>query len=130
MSLSYKQAGRHSRYLLKNTNLPGFSVAEREALLQVLEGVGGIIDDDKAPEELPADPALAALTRVLRIAITCCQRRRDDAIPNCSLTQLSPQQFVLQLPANFSAKNPYLASLLQEEQVFQQPFGGLMLQET
>lgn len=133
LSLSYKQAGRHSRYLLKHTNLPGFSLTEREELLSVLQGVGGIIDDDKAPENLPSEPHLAQLSRLLRIAIIACQRRRDDAVPHCSisLTQVDERcQLTLHLPHGFLQTNPYLASLLQEESRFQQRFGGLELKES
>ncbi|HLV47523.1 MAG TPA: guanosine-5'-triphosphate,3'-diphosphate pyrophosphatase [Aliidiomarina sp.] len=128
-SLSYKYAGKHSRYVLKHTNLPGFSLAERSSLLLLLEAVTGIIDDDNYPKELSESAAMALLSRVLRISIICCQRRRDDAIPKCSLTLDSADTnlLILQLPPNFLSSNPYLASLLNEESRFQQSFGGLLL---
>ncbi len=128
-SLSYKHAGKHSRYLLKHTNLPGFSLRQRSSLLSLLEAVIGIIDDDNSPKKLPEQASMALLSRVLRISIICCQRRRDDAIPACTLSLNHNDQLLLLLPANFLSSNPYLASLLNEESRFQQSFGGLQLIE-
>ncbi|CUS48135.1 MAG: exopolyphosphatase / guanosine-5'-triphosphate,3'-diphosphate pyrophosphatase [Idiomarinaceae bacterium HL-53] len=127
LSLSYKRASRHSRYLLKHSNLPGFSVQEREALLKILEGVGGIIDEDSAPDTLQKGE-LALLTRILRIAVLLCQRRNNDRIPQIQ-AKLQGECIVLQLPSRFFTENRYLASLLIEEQQFQKDFGGLSLQE-
>lgn len=140
-SLNYKHAGQHSYYLLKHRTLPGFSTRERAALLQLLKSVTGIIDDDQAPKSLPESNKLALLSRILRLSIICCQRRRDDAIPHCQLsftnpTQTSPQatmngkpsyQLSLQLPQGFFLNSPFLANLLQAESRFQQSFGGLLL---
>lgn len=128
-SLSYKHAGRHSRYLLKHTNLPGFTYQDRELLLQLLEAVTGIIDDDAFPTTLPISSQLALLCRVLRISIICCQRRHHDAIPNVRLIQLTDGLLVLNLPQGFMQSNAFLMSLLQDECEYQQAFGGLQLQE-
>ncbi|RTE85757.1 MULTISPECIES: guanosine-5'-triphosphate,3'-diphosphate pyrophosphatase [Gammaproteobacteria] len=128
LSMSYKKAGRHSRYVLKNTNLPGFSLREREALLEVLEGVGGTIDEDSTPDKLPAEPQFALLTRLLRLAILLCQRRNNDRVPSVKLS-LKGTQLSVQLPKGFFHENRYLASLLLEEERFQSQFGGLELFE-
>ncbi|MCC5854206.1 MAG: guanosine-5'-triphosphate,3'-diphosphate pyrophosphatase [Idiomarina sp.] len=129
LSLSYKQASKHSRYLLKHSNLPGFSQQQRSELLRLLEAVTGIIDDDQAPETLPSHAPLALLSRILRVSILCCQRRRDDAVPECQLEVLgsAPEQLRLILPSGFLRSNPYLGNLLNEESLFQAPFGGLEL---
>lgn len=130
-SLSYKHAGKHSRYLLKHTDLPGFSLRQRSSLLTLLEAVTGIIDDDNFPKQLPDSAPMALLSRILRLSIICCQRRRNDAMPNCSLRfdSNNANMLILQLPSNFLATNPYLADLLNEESRFQQSFGGLQLLE-
>ncbi len=130
-SLNYKHAGKHSRYLLKHTDLPGFSLRQRTALLSLLEAVTGIIDDDNFPKQLPDSAPMALLSRILRLSIICCQRRRNDAMPNCSLRfdSTNANMLILQLPSNFLATNPYLADLLYVESRFQQSFGGLQLRE-
>lgn len=125
LSMSYKRAGKHSRYVLKNTNLPGFSLPEREALLLVFEGVGGTIDEDSTPDQLPNDEQWSLLTRVLRLSILLCQRRNSDRIPTVKVAVDQSGKLSLQLPQGFFHNNRYLASLLVEEQNFQATFGGL-----
>lgn len=130
-SLSYKHAGKHSRYLLKHRDLPGFSLRQRTSLLALLEAVSGIIDDDNLPKALPEFAPMALLSRILRLSIICCQRRRDDAMPSCQLS-LEPHNsslLILHLPANFMSTNPYLADLIKQESRFQQSFGGLQIRE-
>ena len=129
-SLSYKHAGQHNYYVLKNTPLPGFTLRQRQRLLEQLTAIVGIIDDDTMPTELPTSPKHALLSRVLRISILCCQRRRDDTIPQCQLTTnlAAPPQLTLNLPTNFANNNPFLSSLFNEESRFQQSFGGLQIQ--
>ncbi|RUO39800.1 guanosine-5'-triphosphate,3'-diphosphate pyrophosphatase [Aliidiomarina taiwanensis] len=128
-SLSYKHAGQHNHYVLKNTPLPGFTLRQRHHLLELLTAIVGIIDDDIMPTELPVSPKHALLSRVLRISILCCQRRRDDTVPQCRLTSnlAAPPLLKLHLPANFASQNPFLTSLLNEESRFQQSFGGLLI---
>lgn len=128
-SLSYKHAGQHNHYVLRNTPLPGFTLRQRHHLLEQLTAIVGIIDDDAVPTELPASPKHALLSRVLRISILCCQRRRDDTVPECTLSSNRATQpsLRLDLPTSFANQNPFLTSLLNEESRFQQSFGGLQV---
>lgn len=128
LTLNYKHASSHGRYMLANANLPGFSVREREFLLELLGGVAGIIDDDAEPETLPEYLPLARLSRVLRLAVLGCQRRRDDMITNGVLT-VTDDHFTLNFPKGYLQANPYLRSLYEQEALWQQHFGGLTLNE-
>lgn len=128
LTLNYKHASSHGRYVLAHSNLPGFSVREREFLLELLGGVAGIIDDDAEPDELPDYPPLARLTRVMRLAVMGCQRRRDDMIANGVLTT-DDEHLTLHFPRGFLQANPYLRSLYEKEALWQQRFGGLTLKE-
>lgn len=126
LTLSYKHASSHSQYLLEHSNLPGFNVREREQLVAMLAGIAGIIDEDTVPDVLPDTQALSRLTRVLRLALVLCQRRRTDAIPVCQL-QVQGEHLTLNLPVGFARTQPFLHSLLQHETELQQEFGGLSL---
>lgn len=127
LSLNYKEASKHGHYLLKHTNLPGFSVYERTALLHLLQAVSGIIDEDNQPIELSDEPKLHLLARLLRIAIIACQRRNDSAIAWGHLSFDNQGLITFLLPQSFLAQNPYLGYLLQEESRYQAKLGGLLV---
>lgn len=127
LTLNYRNASSHGVYLLKNSNLPGFSIQQKSQLLELLYAMRGIIDDEDEPDTMPEHPALCRLSRILRIAALCCQRRQDDAVPKCHITA-HDETIELELPAEFEQSNKYLFDLLTNEREFQSRFGNAALQ--
>ncbi|RUO24012.1 guanosine-5'-triphosphate,3'-diphosphate pyrophosphatase [Aliidiomarina minuta] len=114
LSLSYKQASSHATYMLRHLDLPGFDQAARAALIELLAATAGIIDDEKSSQFASSSQPMRHLTRLLRLAIMCCQRRCDSSITNY---QVAVNNGILTLSATtgFFDGNPFLLSLLQDE---------------
>lgn len=127
LSLSYKQASSHATYMLRHLDLPGFDHTARRALIELLAATAGIIDDEKSPQFESSSQPMRNLTRLLRLAIMCCQRRSDSSITDYLLSAHN-YQLTLSAQAGFFDKNPFLLSLLQDE-MQQLPVGEQLLLE-
>lgn len=127
LSLSYKQASSHATYMLRHLDLPGFDQTTRNALIELLAATAGIIDDEKSSHVESSTQPMRNLTRLLRLAIMCCQRRCDSSITDYQL-QADDGQLRLSATAGFFDSNPFLLSLLQDE-MQQLPKGEQLLLE-
>lgn len=120
LSLSYKQASTHTTYMLRHLDLPGFDRPMRDAVIGLLNATAGIIDEDYQPRSAEASDEMRHLSRILRLAIICCQRRSDHSLVDYQL-RAEAEALLLQAPAGFFSRNPFLRSLLDEETELLQP---------
>lgn len=126
LSLAYKQATTHTTYMLRHLDLPGFDSHMRGAIISLLHATAGIIDDDYQARELDASSDMRHLSRILRLAIICCQRRNDQSLADYQL-YADGDRLTLAAPDNFFAQNPFLRSLLNEEVALLRPPEALQL---
>ena len=119
LQLNYQRSHEHSAYVIDNTDMPGFSVQEKQDLKALLRDCRGYLSQ---PRLAQLTTPLIDLLRILRLAIIFAQRRRHDVIPAMHLA-CQQQQFTLTLPSDWQQQNPYVLSLLQDEQKIAQRVG-------
>jgi exopolyphosphatase/pppGpp-phosphohydrolase len=110
ITVAYSGYHKHSAYILRNADMPGFSRMEQERLaLLVLAHRGQL---RKVEEVVVADndwPAVVAL----RLAALFSRSRREAALPEFSLKHRNGT-FILGVPRT-AADNPLTETALQEE---------------
>ena len=115
LGIDYKRAHEHAAYLLANSDVPGFTPAQRKLLAALL------FNQREQPDltRLAGQNALSVsdalkLCRLLRLAIILASRRRDDTLPQVRL-QVSGEQLCLYLPAGWLHQHPLRAEDLRQE---------------
>jgi exopolyphosphatase/guanosine-5'-triphosphate,3'-diphosphate pyrophosphatase len=111
ITVAYNGYHKHSAYILRNADMPGFSRAEQEQLaLLVLAHRGQL---RKLGEFAVADddwPSVVAL----RLATLFSRSRVDATFPEFSLRRRN-DAFILGVPAGWLADNPLTETALREE---------------
>jgi exopolyphosphatase/guanosine-5'-triphosphate,3'-diphosphate pyrophosphatase len=111
ISVAYNGYHKHSEYILRNADMPGFSRMEQERLgLLVLSHRGQLrrVDSLAAAEE--DWPLVAAL----RLAVLFNRSRADVSLPALALAGRG-RRFTLGVPADWLAGNPLTEAALREE---------------
>ena len=116
LSVAYAQASAHAAYMVQHLDMPGFAASVREQITHLLTTTAGIVDEGSAaPTHHSSLLAMRHLERVLRLAMILCQRRRDDNIPSYQVS-VQKERLHIEAPLHFWSHNPFLLSLLQNEQ--------------
>jgi exopolyphosphatase/guanosine-5'-triphosphate,3'-diphosphate pyrophosphatase len=111
ISVAYNGYHKHSAYILRNADMPGFSRMEQERLaLLVLAHRGQL----KRVEALAATDADWPLVAALRLAALVHRSRSDFAVPPLELKGRG-RRFRLGVPAAWLADNPLTETALREE---------------
>ena len=120
LAVSHSQFHKHGAYLITNSDLPGFSRQEQQAVAVLVRGHRRKIPVS-ALEELPADERepLLRLCLVLRIAARLHHARCDEATPAMKL-KAEGNALALAFPEGWLDEHPLtLADLEQEQEYFQ-----------
>ncbi len=120
LAVSHSQFHKHGAYLITNSDLPGFSRQEQEAVAVLVRGHRRKIPVS-ALEELPADERepLLRLCLVLRIAARLHHARCDELIPAMKL-KVKGNALTLTFPSGWLDEHPLtMADLEQEQEYFQ-----------
>lgn len=121
LAVSHSQFHKHGAYLITNSDLPGFSRQEQEAVAVLVRGHRRKVPLS-ALEDVPEDERepLLRLCLVLRIAARLHHARCDEAIPDIGL-KVVDHRLTLSFPAGWLEEHPLtLADLEQEQEYFQQ----------
>ncbi|GAA0513160.1 exopolyphosphatase [Tatumella terrea] len=115
LSVDHRQAPRHSAYLVRSLDLPGFTPAQKNLLSSLLENQQGSIDLALLARQNALPPRLAErICRLLRLAIIFSSRRRDNTLPAVRL-QADDEEMHLTLPAGWLEAHPLRAEFLEQE---------------
>ena len=115
LSVDHRQAPRHSAYLVRSLDLPGFTPAQKNLLSSLLENQQGSIDLALLAGQNALPPRLAErICRLLRLAIIFSSRRRDNTLPAVRL-QADDEEMHLTLPAGWLEAHPLRAEFLEQE---------------
>jgi len=111
ISIAHSGYHKHSAYILKNADMPGFSSKEQDKLsLLALAQRGGL---DKLRGMIQTQQDLA-LVLALRLAILFCRNRSDNSLPPFHAYS-HDGMFYLVIPAAWMAQNPLTDTALKEE---------------
>lgn len=115
LSVNFKQAPQHAAYLTQNLDLPGFTPAQKKLLATLLLNQTGTIDLPLLHQQNAVPPPVAVhLCRLLRLAIIFAHCRRDDLLPEMTLTA-SDEKLTLTLPVNWMASHPLGSEMIEQE---------------
>jgi exopolyphosphatase/guanosine-5'-triphosphate,3'-diphosphate pyrophosphatase len=116
MAISHKHYNRHSAYLLRNADLPGFSQDEQEHLAILALGHRGKINDslftDTPEQEVPR---FVQLVTIIRLAALFKYVEKLEQLPEFTI-QASPDSMDLGFPEGWLDEHPLTASELEREQ--------------
>ncbi len=118
MAISHKHSNRHSAYLLRNADLPGFSQAEQENLALLSQGQRG-----KPPvellDELPGKESrrMRYLLVIIRLAVRFKYVETLAELPDFGV-QADDVSLTLGFPAGWLQDHPLTLSELEQEQAY------------
>jgi exopolyphosphatase/guanosine-5'-triphosphate,3'-diphosphate pyrophosphatase len=116
MAISHKHFNRHSAYLLRNSDLPGFSQGEQEQLAVLVQGHRGKLKQDLFTDAFEADPKkLRYLLAIIRLAARLKYAEQLESLPEFTIAA-KPRRITLDFPVDWLKNHPLTASELEQEQ--------------
>lgn len=117
--IEYKQYHKHTAYILKNSELPGFSQTEQKILVTIAAEHRADINLANF-EKLGCHKQLAIyLTRIMRLATILSMRRQNDVLPELHLT-VQNEHLDIKFAGNWLKSHPLMASELLLEAKLQE----------
>jgi len=111
ISVAHNAYHKHGAYVLTYADMPGFSKKDQARLAMLVLGHRGKLEKLGA---MPADDSAWNLIFCLRLAVLLHRTRDDRALPAWRVS-LNGTGFLLELPAEWLAENPWTAAALREE---------------
>ncbi|PSW19372.1 guanosine-5'-triphosphate,3'-diphosphate diphosphatase [Photobacterium sanctipauli] len=124
-TIEFKKSGEHSAYLISNSDLPGFTRAQKHLIAELLRRFREQLTSMPEQHALSAQSATRIL-RLLRLAVILCHRRDHQQQPPFSLSA-NDSKLTLTLPAQWLAANPLTDAELQQEATRQTDMGWPMV---
>lgn len=127
LAVSHSQFHKHGAYLVLNSDLPGFSNQEQQAMAFLVRG-----HRRKLPltmlEEIPADERrpLLKLALLLRLASRLHHARDDTELPDCRVT-VEASTMHLRFPEGWLEQHPLTQADLEEERGYWEKAGYTLL---
>ncbi len=116
MAISHKHFNRHSAYLLRNADLPGFSQEEQEQLAVLAQGQRGKLSNDLFADIADTDlPQIRYLLTIVRLAVCFKYVERLSLMPDFTITA-EENALTLGFPEGWLAEHPLTARELELEQ--------------
>ncbi|TLX45175.1 guanosine-5'-triphosphate,3'-diphosphate diphosphatase [Pseudoalteromonas phenolica] len=116
--IDYKQYHQHSAYILSNTDMPGYSPAEKKVIVSLLKGHRADLNDALF-SHLGANKALTEkLVRIIRLAVILSMRRKDDVLPTFEV-KADKNRLNISFSEDWLAQHPLMKSELEQESVYQ-----------
>ncbi|WP_334313531.1 hypothetical protein [Psychrosphaera algicola] len=115
LQVAYKGQQLHSSYILANTNLLGFTEAQKKLLTSLVLNHREDIDKDSLYKQSSTSVLLACrLARILRLAVILALRRADEVLPAVEIV-VTNEDIALKLPKNWLDNNPLSKAELNQE---------------
>ena len=111
LSLSRSDYHKHSEYLIRNSDIPGFSRSEQERLAGIVLAHRGNL---KKVAPLLADRAVAEKIFVLRLAVILCHAKIDTDLPPIQLF-CGADEFIMSIPQHWLTEHPLTEYMLNQE---------------
>jgi exopolyphosphatase/guanosine-5'-triphosphate,3'-diphosphate pyrophosphatase len=116
MAISHKHFNRHSAYLLRNADLPGFSQEEQELLALLAWGHRGKLGPEFFETIVETDLSrILYLLAIIRLATCFKYVERLEQLPDFSI-QASKKSLTLDFPRGWLQEHPLTARQLEGEQ--------------
>ncbi|MFZ2268637.1 MAG: exopolyphosphatase [Azonexus sp.] len=119
ISVAHNAYHKHGAYILTYADMPGFSKKDQARLAMLVLGHRGKLEKLGA---MPATDSAWNLIFCLRLAVLLHRTRDDRPLPAWRVG-LNGTGFLLELPAEWLAENPWTAAALREEGAVWKPLG-------
>ena len=115
MAISHKHFNRHSAYLLRNADLPGFSQEEQEQLAVLALGHRGKIDSALLADIAESEHRhVIRLVVIMRLAALFKYVEQLEQLPDFSI-KASKHKLTLDFPERWLEQHPLTAAELESE---------------
>ncbi|MBS3799350.1 guanosine-5'-triphosphate,3'-diphosphate diphosphatase [Pseudoalteromonas sp. BDTF-M6] len=120
--IEYKQYPKHGAYIIRNTDMPGFTKQQHNLVAKLVRfHKGDVLAGDF--ESLGAHENLAAqLVRLLRVAVILSMRRKNDVLPELVIKE-HDNALTLYIDKQWLDAHPLMFSELQQESLYQRKAG-------
>ena len=126
LQVAYKDQQLHASYILTNTNLPGFTFAQKKLLVALVGSQKDHIDQIELSKQSSTSVLLACrLVRILRLAVILSMRRADEALPEVAVSACG-ETLNLTLPEGWTEANPLTQAELKQESELQGEHGWVL----
>ena len=116
MAISHKHFNRHSAYLLRNADLPGFSQEEQEQLAVLAQGQRGKLSGDLFADIVDTElNQIRYLLTIVRLAVCFKYVERLSLMPDFTITA-EENALTLGFPQDWLEQHPLTAQELELEQ--------------
>lgn len=120
LSIDYKKAPQHAAYIIDNTDMPGFTKAQKQLLSALLINQRDELNLALLTQQSALSyPIAVLLCRILRVSFALALRRTNGTIPEFTLTLADDNSMCITLPHQWLQRHPLRASALQLEQELQ-----------
>lgn len=118
--IEYKKYPKHGAYIISNSDLPGFSFAQKKLLTALIHNQKGDVSQEEIHKQTTTSVLLAQrLTRILRVAVILSMRRKDEALPSFSVDVTNDNQLTIKFPEGWLASHPLMRAELSQEESYQ-----------
>ena len=116
LSLSFSGHHRHGAYIVRNSEMPGFSRDDQEFLAALIENHRQKLRPESLEDLGPPGPSAALrLAAILRIAVLLCRRRSREPLPQIHAEADGPR-LALRFPAGWLAEHPLTEASVRREE--------------
>jgi len=120
LSIDYKKAPQHACYIIDNTEMPGFTKAQKQLLSALMLNQRDKLSLDLLTQQSAVSyPTALLLCRILRLTLILAIRRADNTIPEFTLQLNDKHSLLLDLPLQWLSQHPLRSAALQQEQAQQ-----------
>lgn len=123
LHIEYKKYHEHGAYILKHYNLPGLTSLQKKAIIDLVLTHRQDFDPSVfASYHDEVRDQLINMARVLRLSTVLCIRRKDNLLPDISLT-VEDQHWILNFPDGWLKAHPLIDAELANEAWLQHKAG-------
>lgn len=116
LSIDYKNAPQHAAYIIENTDMLGFTKAQKQLLSALLINQRDELNLALLEQQSAVSYTCALLLcRILRLSCTLALRRTDGTIPDFTLALADKNTLIISLPTQWLAQHPLRAAALVSE---------------
>jgi exopolyphosphatase/guanosine-5'-triphosphate,3'-diphosphate pyrophosphatase len=120
LSIDYKKAPQHAAYIIDNTDMLGFTKAQKQLLSALLINQRDELNLALLEQQSALSYSVALLLcRILRVSYSLALRRTDGTIPDFTLSLAENNGMLITLPEQWLAQHPLRAAALLAEQKLQ-----------
>ncbi|ATC92964.1 guanosine-5'-triphosphate,3'-diphosphate diphosphatase [Pseudoalteromonas tunicata] len=120
--IEYKQYQKHTGYIVKNTDMPGYSQTQHKMLVQLVKQHRADIELKHLCNFGICDEFISRLLRVLRLAFILTMRRKNDVLPAISVFA-EGEVLTIELPNKWLEQHPLMQTELEQEVQYQKKAG-------